>query len=69
MTVLHVVTSSSPEGVIILTDPDEPLARVQPPRVEEEGVFGAEAEAPEAGAEAHADGGGAASDGASEDAG
>ena len=67
--VLHVRDLVVPEGVVILTDPDEPLARVQPPRVEEEGVFGAEAEAPEAGAEAHADGGGAASAGASEDAG
>ena len=67
--VLHVRDLVVPEGVVILTDPEEPLARVQPPRVEEEGVFGAEAEAPEAAAEAHADGGGAASDGASEDAG
>ena len=25
-----------PEGVTVLTDPEEPLARVQPPRVEEE---------------------------------
>jgi large subunit ribosomal protein L25 len=34
--VLHVADLSVPEGVIVLTDPEEPLARVQPPRVEEE---------------------------------
>ena len=73
--VLHVRDLVVPEGVTILTDGDEPLARVQPPRVEEEGVYGAEAEGVEAGAEAPrgeapADEGGSTSDGAgSEDAG
>ena len=38
--VLHVSDLNVPEGVQILTDPEEPLARVQPPRVEEEPVFG-----------------------------
>jgi large subunit ribosomal protein L25 len=38
--VLHVSDLIVPEGVIILTDTEEPLARVQPPRVEEEPVFG-----------------------------
>jgi large subunit ribosomal protein L25 len=50
--VLHVKDLVVPEGVTILTDPEEPLARVQPPRVEEP-VVPAEAEAPEA-AEAEA---------------
>jgi large subunit ribosomal protein L25 len=51
--VLHVKDLHVPAGVVVLTDPEEPLARVQPPRVEEE-VFptaeaaaGAEGEAPE----------------------
>jgi large subunit ribosomal protein L25 len=43
--VLHVRDLVVPAGVTVLTDPDEPLARVQPPRVEEELVA---AEAPEA---------------------
>jgi large subunit ribosomal protein L25 len=34
--VLHVRDLVVPDGVTVLTDPDEPLARVQPPRVEEE---------------------------------
>jgi large subunit ribosomal protein L25 len=34
--VLHVSDLVVPDGVTVLTDPDEPLARVQPPRVEEE---------------------------------
>lgn len=34
--VLHVSDLIVPPGVTILTDPEEPLARVQPPRVEEE---------------------------------
>jgi large subunit ribosomal protein L25 len=38
--VLHVRDLIVPDGVTILTDPDEALARVQPPRVEEEPVFG-----------------------------
>jgi large subunit ribosomal protein L25 len=49
--VLHVRDLVAPEGVVILTDPEEPLARVQPPRVEEEAAYGAEAEGVEAGAE------------------
>jgi large subunit ribosomal protein L25 len=48
--VLHVRDLIVPEGVIILTDPDELLARVQPPRVEEEPVLGVE-EGVEEGAE------------------
>jgi large subunit ribosomal protein L25 len=42
--VLHVRDLVLPSGVTVLTDPDEPLARVQPPRVEEE--IGAPTEAP-----------------------
>jgi len=34
--VLHVRDIVAPAGVTIVTDPEEPLARVQPPRVEEE---------------------------------
>jgi large subunit ribosomal protein L25 len=47
--VLHVRDLVLPPGVSVLTDPDEPLARVQPPRVEEE--LGAPTEAPAAAAE------------------
>ena len=43
--VLHVSDLSVPAGVTVLTDPDEPLARVQPPRVEEELIPTAEAAA------------------------
>lgn len=50
--VLKVADLNVPEGVEVLTDPDEPLARVQPPRVEEEPVYGAEGEELEEGAEA-----------------
>lgn len=35
-TILHVRDLIVPAGVTVLTDADEPLARVQPPRVEEE---------------------------------
>jgi large subunit ribosomal protein L25 len=49
--VLHVSDLIVPEGVTVLTDADELLARVQPPRVEEEPVFGAEGEELEEGAE------------------
>ena len=49
--VLHVGDLIVPEGVTVLTDADELLARVQPPRVEEEPVFGAEGEELEEGAE------------------
>jgi large subunit ribosomal protein L25 len=44
--VLHVSDLSVPDGMTVVTDPDEPLARVQPPRVEEEAVTVAEAAAP-----------------------
>jgi large subunit ribosomal protein L25 len=47
--VLHVSDLVIPPGVTLLTDGAEPLARVQPPRVEEEPVLAAEGvEAPEA---------------------
>jgi large subunit ribosomal protein L25 len=46
--VLHVSDLVVPAGVTVLTDPDEPLARVQPPRVEEEVVAVVEAPAPAA---------------------
>lgn len=49
--VLHVSDLVVPAGVTVLTDPEEPLARVQPPRVEEEPVVAAEA-APTEGEEA-----------------
>ena len=49
--VLHVADLIVPEGVVILTDAEEPLARVQPPRVEEEVFPGEEGEAVEEGAE------------------
>ena len=50
--VLKVADLIVPEGVEVLTDPEEPLARVQPPRVEEEEVFpGVEGEELEEGAE------------------
>jgi large subunit ribosomal protein L25 len=51
--VLHVRNLVVPDGVTVLTDADEPLARVQPPRVEEEPVVAADpaAAAPEAEAE------------------
>ena len=49
--VLKVADLIVPGGVEILTDPEEPLARVQPPRVEEEPVFADEGEELEEGAE------------------
>jgi large subunit ribosomal protein L25 len=59
--VLHVRDLVVPAGVTVLTDADEPLARVQPPRVEEEEVAveaaaaeGEEAEAAEGEAPADA---------------
>jgi large subunit ribosomal protein L25 len=61
--VLHASDLIMPDGVTLLTDPIEPLARVQAPRVEEEPVVAeaAEGEAPgEAEAEAGAESGGAA---------
>jgi large subunit ribosomal protein L25 len=54
--VLHVSDLVVPEGVDILTDPEEALARVQPPRVEEEPVVAAEGEEVPEGAEAPEDG-------------
>jgi large subunit ribosomal protein L25 len=49
---IHVGDITLPEGVTMVTDPAEPLARVQPPRVAEEPVVAAEApEAAEATAE------------------
>jgi len=42
--VLHVSDLLLPEGVTLVTDPAEALARVQPPRVEEEPVVTAEEE-------------------------
>lgn len=44
----------APKGVTILTDASEVIARVLPPRVEEEPVVAAEGEAAEAGAEGEA---------------
>jgi large subunit ribosomal protein L25 len=59
--VLHVRDLKVPEGATLLTDPGEAIARVQPPRVEEEptvaapeAVEGAEAAAAEPGAPAEA---------------
>ena len=49
--VLHVSDLIVPEGTTVLTDPEEPLARVQPPRVEEEPVVGVVGEELEEGAE------------------
>lgn len=42
--VLHVSDLRLPDGVTLVTDADEPLARVQPPRVEEEPVLAEEVE-------------------------
>jgi large subunit ribosomal protein L25 len=53
--VLHVSDLVVPDGVTVLTDPEEPLARVQPPRVEEEPVAAAEGVEEEAEAPAAAD--------------
>jgi large subunit ribosomal protein L25 len=54
--VLKVSDLIVPEGATVLTDPDEPLARVQPPRVEEEVYPAAEGEELEEGVEAPAEG-------------
>jgi large subunit ribosomal protein L25 len=53
--VLHVSDLQIPAGATLVTDPGEPLARVQPPRVEEEPVA-VEAEEAEEGAEAAEEG-------------
>ena len=45
--VLHVGDLVVPAGVTVVTDPHEPLARVQPPRVEEEPVVAEVEELPE----------------------
>jgi large subunit ribosomal protein L25 len=50
--VLHVSDLSVPAGATVLTDPDEPLARVQAPRIEEEPVAAVEAPAAAPAAEA-----------------
>ncbi len=61
--ILHVSDLHIPDGVTLVTEPTEALARVQPPRVEEEAVVaeaeaGVEGEPSEtAGAEGAADGG------------
>lgn len=47
-TVISVGDITLPEGVTMITDPAEPLARVQAPRVAEEPVVAAAPEAPEA---------------------
>lgn len=65
--VLHASDLRIPEGVTLLTDPTEPVLRVQPPRVEEETVVG-EAEAAEAtAAEGGEESGGSTESGASGD--
>ncbi len=64
--ILHVSDLSVPAGVTVLTDPDEPVARVQPPRVEEELIPVAVEAAPAAEAAEPAEAGAA---GPSEDAG
>jgi large subunit ribosomal protein L25 len=64
--ILHVSDLSVPAEVTVLTDPDEPVARVQPPRVEEELVPVAAEAAPAAEAGEPAEAGAA---GPSEDAG
>lgn len=50
--VIHLRDVEIPADVQLLTDPDEIVARVQPPRVEEETVVGAAEEAASAAAEA-----------------
>jgi large subunit ribosomal protein L25 len=65
--VLHVRDLIVPDGVTVLTEPDEPLARVQPPRVEEEpitaeGVELAEGEEPAAAVEEGEEAGAEAAD-------
>jgi large subunit ribosomal protein L25 len=64
--ILHVSDLSVPAEVTVLTDPDEPVARVQPPRVEEELIPVAAEAAPAAEAGEPAEAGAA---GPSEDAG
>jgi large subunit ribosomal protein L25 len=54
--VLHVSDLVVPEGATVLTDPSEPIARVQPPRVEEEPVVADEGAGEGAPAEGEAEG-------------
>ena len=58
-TTIHVGDIELPEGVTLITDATEPLARVQPPRVTEEPVVAAEAAEAAESAEAPAEGDGA----------
>jgi large subunit ribosomal protein L25 len=62
--VLHVSDLQAPAGVTIVTDPTEPLLRVQPPRVEEEPVAAEAAEEGEEAAEGESDGSSAGEDSA-----
>ena len=60
---IHVRDLTVPSDVTLLTDGDEIIAKVQPPRVEEEPVVVAEAEAVEGEAGAEAEGAGEAGEG------
>lgn len=62
-TALHVRDLTVPSDVTLLTDGDEIIAKVQPPRVEEEPVVVAEAEGVEGEEGAEAEGGAAAAEG------
>src|SRR4051794_22437880 len=66
--VLHASDLHIPEGVTLVTDPTEPILRVQPPRIEEEPVAGEAAEEGEAPAEAAEAGEASAEAGSSEEA-
>jgi large subunit ribosomal protein L25 len=63
--VLHVSDLRIPEGVTLVTDPSEPIARVQQPRIEEEVVV-APAEGEAAAAEGGEEGAGESTEGSSE---
>jgi large subunit ribosomal protein L25 len=58
-TTIHVGDIELPDGMTLITDATEPLARVQPPRVTEEPVVAAEAAEAAESAEAPAEGDGA----------
>ena len=62
---LHVSDLRIPEGVTLVTDPSEPIARVQQPRIEEEVVV-APAEGEAAAAEGGEEGAGESTEGSSE---
>jgi large subunit ribosomal protein L25 len=64
--VLHASDLIIPEGVTLITDPHEPVARVQPPRIEEEPVVAEAEAAPEGEAEGAPAAEGAAEGGAAE---